>query len=57
MSKNQWRFRPTELRRLCKALSAMGLKPCGVEVGIDGSLKVVVAETAAPSLLREGVQP
>jgi hypothetical protein len=57
MSKNQWRFRPTELRRLCKALTAIGLTPCGVEVGSDGSLKVVVAETVAPSPLREGVQP
>jgi hypothetical protein len=55
MSKNNWRFRPCEIRRLVKAVTSMGMTPHGVEVGVDGTIKVLV--TAVPesrSLGREG---
>ncbi len=56
MSKNTWKFKPTELRRIVNALVSMGFKPCGVEVGADGSIKVLVAEPEAP-FVSAGVQP
>ncbi len=57
MSKNTWKFKPTELRRIVNALVSLGLTPCGVEVGPDGSIKVLVVESEAPSLVSAGVQP
>jgi hypothetical protein len=55
MSKNSWRFRPVELRRLVKAVTSIGMTPSGIEVGSDGTIKVlVVVEPESPSLESEG---
>jgi hypothetical protein len=55
MSKSNWRFRPSELRRLFKVVTSMGMTPHGVEVSVDGTIKVlVVAEPESPSLESEG---
>jgi len=57
MSKNTWKFKPTELRRIVNALISLGFPPCGVEVGHDKSIKVLVVESEAPTLVSAGVQP
>jgi len=56
MSKNSWRFRPVELRRLVKAVTSIGMTPSGIEVGTDGTIKLlVVVEPKAPSFSDEGL--
>ena len=45
MSKSQWQFRPTTVRRLVRAAQALGLSVIGIEVGKD-RIKVLVAEPA-----------
>ena len=55
MSKSQWQFRPTAVRRLVKAAQSMGLTVSGIEVGKE-IIRVLVAEPQAPSLVSEAVQ-
>jgi len=56
MSRNQWRFRPSDLRRLFKAMAALGKSPIGVEVTADGAIKVLLATEPEVSSTDAGVQ-
>jgi hypothetical protein len=52
MSKSQWQFRPTTVRRLVRAAQALGLTVSGIEVGRD-LIRVLVIEPNA-ALLASG---
>jgi len=56
MYRNQWRFRPSDLRRLFKAMAALGKSPIGVEVTADGAIKVLLATEPEVSSTDAGVQ-
>ena len=56
MSKNPWRFKPSEVRRLFKAMAALGKSPIGVEVTADGAIKVLLATEPEISSTHAGVQ-
>jgi hypothetical protein len=47
MSKNGWRFSPTEIKRAIKSVEACGLKVRQIEIGPDGHIKVAVTEPAS----------
>ncbi len=50
MSKNRWRFSPSEIKRLIKAVEASGKKVRQVEMACDGRIKVITTDEpdAAP---------
>jgi hypothetical protein len=50
MSKSQWQFRPTAVRRLVKAAQSMGLCVSGIEVGTD-KISLAIAKPADPQIV------
>lgn len=56
MSKSNWRFRPSELRRLFKVMAELGKNPVGVEVTADGGIKVLLATEPEILPMNAGVQ-
>ncbi len=43
MSKADWRFRPSEVRRLFQVVATLGKTPIGIEISADGAIKVLLA--------------
>jgi hypothetical protein len=44
MSKNHWRFSPTEIKRAVRSVTQLGLRVKQVEIALDGTIRLDVSE-------------